>query len=106
VQMILNVPNQGAIQGMEAQDVVEVPTMVSRGQVHPLAVGEIPAACLGLMLQVKAYERLTLEAALERSYAKTLLAPTIHPLVIDQILVREILDEYHERHNAYFPELA
>lgn len=106
VQMILNVPNQGAVQGMGAQDVVEVPAMVSHGQVHPLAVGEIPAACLGLMLQVKAYERLTLEAALEHSYAKALLALTIHPLVMDQTIARQILDEYRERHKAYFPDLA
>jgi 6-phospho-beta-glucosidase len=105
VQMILNVPNQGAVQGMEAQDVVEVPAMVSHGQVHPLAVGEIPGACLGLMKQVKAYERLTLEAAVEHSYAKALLALTIHPLVMDQTIARLILDEYRERHKAYFPVL-
>ena len=90
---------------MEAEDVVEVPALVSRGQVHPLAVGEIPAACLGLMKQVKAYERLTIQAVLEHSYAKALLALTTHPLVMDRVVAREILDEYRERHKAYFPEL-
>lgn len=105
VQMILNLPNQGAVQGMEAGDVVEVPAVVSRGQVHPLAVGEIPTACLGLMKQVKAYEQLTIEAAVEHSYAKALLALTIHPLVMDQVIAKEILDEYRERHKNYFPEL-
>lgn len=90
---------------MEAGDVVEVPAVVSRGQVHPLAVGEIPTACLGLMKQVKAYEQLTIEAAVEHSYAKALLALTIHPLVMDQVIAKEILDEYRERHKNYFPEL-
>jgi 6-phospho-beta-glucosidase len=106
VRMILNLPNRGAVQGMDTDDVVEIPAVASHGQVHPLAVGEIPAACLGLMKQVKAYERLTIDAALEGSYSKALLALTIHPLVMDRTLAKEILDEYRERHQAYFPELS
>jgi 6-phospho-beta-glucosidase len=105
IQMILNLPNRGAVQGMDTDDVVEMPAIASQGQVHPLAVGEIPAACLGLMKLVKAYERLTIDAALEGSYAKALLALTIHPLVMDRTQAKEILDEYRDRHKAYFPIL-
>jgi 6-phospho-beta-glucosidase len=105
IQMILNIPNQGAVEGMEAGDVVEVPAIISCGQVHPLAVGHIPTACLGLMKQIKAYEQLTIEAAVEHSYAIALLALTTHPLVMDRFIAKEILDEYRERHKDYFPEL-
>jgi 6-phospho-beta-glucosidase len=105
VRMILNLPNQGAVQAMEMEDVVEVPAVVSRGQVHPLAVGEIPAACLGLMKQVKAYERLTIQAVQEQSYPKALLALTTHPLVMDRTIAKAILNEYQVRHKGYFPEL-
>jgi hypothetical protein len=58
--MILNVPNRGAIQGM-APDEVGDPVLVTANALHPLAV-KIDRA-LGLMQQVKAYERLTIEAA-------------------------------------------
>lgn len=102
---ILNVPNRGAIVGMDDQDVVEIPTLVSNGQIQSLLVGEIPAHCLGLMKQVKYFEYLTIEAAVENSYQKALLALTTHPLVSDFTTARLILDEYITQHKGYFPIL-
>ncbi|RPI26605.1 MAG: 6-phospho-beta-glucosidase, partial [Chloroflexota bacterium] len=104
--MILNVPNQGAIHGMEDDEVVEILTLVQRGRIQPLAVGEIPGHPLALMKQVKEYEQLTIAAALEGSYQKALLALTIHPLVLDRIKARQILDGYIEQHGSYFPKLS
>jgi 6-phospho-beta-glucosidase len=102
---VLNVANQGAIAAMDTLDVVEVPVLVSHGQVHPLEVSEIPSHCMGLMQQVKQYEHLTIEAAIENSYQKALLALAIHPLMRDFSTARSILDEYIIRHKGYFPEL-
>ncbi len=102
---ILNVPNQGAIPFMDALDVVEVPVLVGHGQVQPIEVADIPSYCLGLMQQVKHYEHLTIDAAVENSYQKALLALAIHPLVRDFSTARSILDEYIIRHKGYFPEL-
>ncbi len=104
-QMILNVPNSGALSGMESEDVVEVPVLVAKGIVRPLAVGTILPACLGLMQQVKAYERLTIEAAVEGSYNKAHQALTLHPLVRDHGIAKAILDDYRQEHGALFPEL-
>lgn len=100
-EMILNLPNRGAIPGMGAEDVVEVPALVSSGSILPLAVGDIPPHALGLMMQVKTYERLTIQAAVEGSYSKALLALTLHPLVADYGKAREILDEYALAHGEY-----
>ena len=66
-QMVLNVPNAGAIPSMDGDAVVEIPAHVSADMVRPLAVGDVPAEQLGLMLQVKAYERLTIAAIAEGS---------------------------------------
>jgi 6-phospho-beta-glucosidase len=104
-QMILNVPNAGAIHGMAEGDVVETSAYVSRGAVRPLATGAVPPHCLGLMQQVKAYERLTVEAAVEGAYAKALLALTVHPLVQDRNVAQAILDDYHVAHAGLWPEL-
>jgi 6-phospho-beta-glucosidase len=104
-QMILNIPNRGAIPGMGPQDVVEIPAYIGRDLLRPLAVAEIPAQCLGLMQQVKAYERLTIQAALEHSDALAWQALTIHPLVRDARGARLILDGYIARHGALFPRL-
>ena len=102
---ILNVPNHQAIIGIEEAEVVEIPTLVSHDRIQPLPVGEIPDHCLGLMKQVKHFEHLTIEAAIERSYQKALLALTTHPLVGDYSIAKLILDGYITQHQGYFPDL-
>ena len=103
--MILNVPNRGAISGMADDDVVEVTCRVGNGVIQPFAVGSIPDADLGLIKSVKAYERLTIQAAVEDSYATALKALTLHPLVPGYDIAKAILDDYLEQHGDYFPQL-
>lgn len=102
---ILNIANQESIAGMDPLDVVEIPALVQHGQVQPLLVGDIPAHCLGLIKQVKHFEHLTMEAAVEKSYRKALLALALHPLIRDYTSARDILDEYIAQHGDYFPTL-
>lgn len=104
--LILNVANRGAITGMLEEDVVEVPCWVSDGLIRPLALGAIPDHCLGLMKQVKAYERLTVEAALTGSYAAALGALALHPLVPTHAAARAILEGYMAAHGERFPKLG
>jgi 6-phospho-beta-glucosidase len=105
IVQILNVPNKGAISGMEENDVVEIPALVSHDQIQPMVVGDVPMHCMGLMKQVKFYEHLTIEAAIEKSYQKALLALTLHPLVRDFSTAKSILDKYIILHHSYFPAL-
>jgi 6-phospho-beta-glucosidase len=104
-KMIVNVPNNGAIPGMEELDVVEAPVTVSKGSIQIVQTSEVPSHALGLMKKVKAYERLVVEAAVEKSYSKALLALTLHPLVSDYHLAHRILNDYCNKHGSYFPEL-
>ena len=104
-QMILNVSNAGAIHGMGAHDVVEVPAFVGHGIVRALAVGEAPRGPLGLMQVVKTYEQLTIAAATEGSYTKAVQALAIHPLVQDHAAARAILEGYRDGHGRLFPAL-
>ena len=103
--MILNVPNRSALPGMAADDVVETTCLVSDGIVRPFAMGEIPREDLGLIQSVKAYERLTIEAAIENSYEKALEALWLHPLVPGYDIAKAILDDYLAQHGDYFPKL-
>ncbi len=102
---ILNVPNGGAIAGMDQQDVVEIPTLVNRDHIQPMVVGAITDHCMGLIKQVKQFEQLTIEAAIEHSYLKGVLALTLHPLIRDYPTAKSILDEYISKHGSYFPVL-
>jgi 6-phospho-beta-glucosidase len=102
---ILNVPNRGALPGMADDDVVEVTCHVGNGVIRPIALGPLPDHALGLMKSVKAYERLTIQAAVEGSYTLALKALALHPLVPAYETARTILDDYIAQHGDYFPTL-
>jgi 6-phospho-beta-glucosidase len=97
----LNVPNQGAIPCMGPRDVVEVTCRVDGEGIHPLPVGEIPEPQELLMRQVKLYERRAVEAILERSREKAVMALMAHPLVLSYSLAAQLVDEYIAAHAAY-----
>jgi len=103
--MILNVPNHGALPGMADDDVVETTVMVGNGVIRPFAMGALPDEDLGLMKSVKAYERLTIDAAVLDSYPLALKALTLHPLVPGYDIAKKILDDYLAQHGDYFPKL-
>jgi 6-phospho-beta-glucosidase len=79
--LILNVRNRSAVPGMDADAVVEVPCLVDAGGARPLATGPVAPDQLGLMLQLKAVERATIEASAESSAGAALRALALHPLV-------------------------
>lgn len=105
-RLILNIPNRGSITGMEPTDIVEIPAFVTKNSILPVAIGDVPDHCLGLMKQVKFYEHLTIQAALERSYKKAVAALTFHPLVADFAIAQKIIDGYIQKHGSYFPKLS
>jgi 6-phospho-beta-glucosidase len=106
VKLILNVPNNTSIHGMDSDDVVEICCQVNKNGITNQSVGVIPDHCLGLMKQVKAYEKLTVQSATQGSYKKAWMGLTLHPLVRDEENARLILDEYIAAHHTFFPKLS
>ncbi|MCV5275860.1 6-phospho-beta-glucosidase, partial [Escherichia coli] len=58
----------------------------------------------GLLHQVKAYEQLTIEAAVEGNYDKALMALTNNPLVPDIGRAKSILDDILAVNAPYLPQ--
>lgn len=94
----LNVANGDAIQGMDAEDVVEVSCLVDGEGPRPLPVGRIPERHLALMRSVKVYERLASAAILQRSRALAVQALCAHPLVGSWPLAERLFDAFHRAH--------
>jgi 6-phospho-beta-glucosidase len=92
--LILDVRNGPALPGMDADAVVELPTVVDRRGVHPLPTATPTLHQLGLMQQVKAVERLTIEAATTGSRDAALEALALHPLVDSVSVARDLLSGY------------
>lgn len=96
--LVLNVRNRGAVPGLDADAVVEVPCLVGRNGAHPLATGGggVPGAA-ELVSAVKATERATISAARSGSRRAAVAALAMHPLVgsrdvAERILARELDD--------------
>jgi 6-phospho-beta-glucosidase len=102
----LNVPNEGAIEGMRPGDVVEVSCIVDRDGIRPLPIGAIPEPQELLMRAVKLYERLTVEAVRTRSRDTAVAALMAHPLVLSYSRARPLVDEYLAAHAEYVGEWA
>jgi 6-phospho-beta-glucosidase len=100
--MILNVRNGATIPGLPDDAVIEVPALVDANGVKPLATTSPDLHQLGLMQQVKAVERHTIQAALHGDRDEALKAFALHPLVDSVTVARQLLDGYIER----IPEVA
>ena len=97
----LNVPNMGAINGMKADDVVEVSCVVDGQGVHPVTIGDIPEDTYLLMRVVKRYERLAVQAILNRDRSLAVDALVAHPLIGSYPLARTLVNDYLEAHKDY-----
>jgi 6-phospho-beta-glucosidase len=90
---ILDVPNHGAVPTLGDNVVVEVPCVVDKNGAKPIPQEPPPVTIRGLMHCVKAYEQLTIQAAVERDKAAALMALVTHPLCPGVAGSEKLLDE-------------
>lgn len=99
------VENKGAINNFREDAMVEIPAYLTSKGPEPVRIGEIPTFYKGLMEQQVACEKLIVDAAIENSYEKALMAFTINKTVRSAIQAKKILDEMIEANKQYWPEL-
>ena len=98
--------NRGALGGLDADGIVEVPSIVGAQGPVPLVMGELPTQVRGLLQHVHQYERLTARAAATGDRRLALRALMAHPNVRSQAAAEKILDEGLAAHRAYLPQFA
>lgn len=101
---VVNIPNRGAVPEWPEHWVLEMPASVSRSGIHPIPTEPLPLACFGLIAQVKAYELLTVEAAVHGNRAAVYQALLAHPLGPAADQVQAVLDDLLETHRDYLPQ--
>lgn len=92
--MIVNVRNGYTIPGLPSDAVIEVPSLVDATGVRPLTTEPPDLHQLGLMQQVKAVERLIIEAAVKDSTETAVRAFASHPLVDSVTVARQLVEAY------------
>ncbi len=87
----LDVPNRGNIAGLEDDDVVEVPCVVNADGPHALHVPPVPESVSELIVRVKKYERLTVQAGLTGTTESARAALATNPLVASPDLAEHLI---------------
>lgn len=103
--MPVDVPNRGAIPELKDQDAVEVPCMIDGNGARPLATGPTPEPIRELLMQVKAYERLTARASREASATLAEEALALNPILESRRQARAILNDYRAAHRPHLDYL-
>jgi 6-phospho-beta-glucosidase len=80
-RIVVNTTNAGAIDEVEADDIVEVSSMITEDKIIPEPCGTLPEAVRGLVLAVKAYERVAIQAAVEDSELLARKAMLLYPAI-------------------------
>jgi len=89
---VVDVRNDGALPDLPDSAVVEVPAVIDREGAHPVALAPLGPEIRGLVQQVKAYEELTIAAALSGDRRTALRALLANPLVRDWAIAERLLD--------------
>jgi len=102
---VVGVKNNGAIPFMADDDVVEIKCIVNRKGVTPVPIvtPEIPYI-KGTMQAVKAFEKLTVRAAMNGSRSDAIAALMVHPLIGDYRKAKAMFDEMAQANAEFMPQ--
>ena len=90
---VLMFKNDGIIQNLPSDALVEVDARLGKEGGQPNKKGSIEPFYKGLLETQHAYEQLTVEAALEGSYKKALMALTLNRTVVNPQKAKAVLDD-------------
>ena len=103
---IVNTRNNGAIPDLPPGCAVEVPAMIDARGATPVVQGPLPLRVRGLVQHVKAYEQLTVQAAVSGDREAAVWALVNNPLVGSYHAAVELVDRLIEAHKEFLPAFA
>lgn len=102
---VVNTKNNGALDFMDVDDVVEISCIINKNGASPIPPqGPVNEHITGMMRMLKAYEKHAVRAGLYGDYEEAVRALLIHPLAGDYKHVKGALDELMEAHREYLPQ--
>lgn len=100
---ILNYPNK-VFPWLPPDAVIEAPFLVSSTTLKPVSIGEVELPVRGLISLMKAYEALTIEAAIHGDRDLAYQALLLNPLVGNANLAHQLLSEIIKLHKPLLPQ--
>lgn len=102
----LNFMNQGAIENVMPEVVVEAPVQIDSDGFHPLHFGELPTAIAGWVNLLGTVQNLTVQAAVEGDRQLALQALVLDPMCynLEVSRIRSMLDDLLEANQEWLPQ--
>jgi alpha-galactosidase len=97
------IPNDGYIDNIERDVVIEVPGAIENGEWHGVAVGALPGPVAAMVQTEIEIQKLAVEAAVTGSRALALEALLIDPIVHSARAAEAFLDEMLVTHKRHLP---
>jgi 6-phospho-beta-glucosidase len=102
---VVNTLNGSTIRDLDEHNAIEITCKITKdGPIPYKFIDRFPIPIKGLIHQIKAFEILGAEAAVEADYDKALLAMITNPLVANDKEGRKMLDELLQAHKSYVPD--
>ncbi|MBK9926475.1 MAG: 6-phospho-beta-glucosidase [Anaerolineales bacterium] len=101
---VVNITNNGAVKEWPAEWVLEIPSTVKRSGITPIPAEPLPQSQFGLISAVKAYEILTVEAAVHGDRDAAYQALLAHPIGPKADKIQAVLDDMLETHKEHLPQ--
>ncbi|KXA98985.1 glycoside hydrolase family 4 [candidate division MSBL1 archaeon SCGC-AAA259O05] len=102
-----NVPNEGLIDNLPEDGIVEVPVVVDRSGFHPCKFGELPEQLAALNRSNMAVHKLAVDSILEEDKEAAIRAFMLDPLtaaVCSPAEIRNMAEELFEAESGYVPD--
>ena len=103
---VVDIRNDGALPDLAPTAVVEIPARIDRDGAHPLTLAPLSPEMRGLVQQVKAFEELTIRAALSGDRRVALRALLANPLIGRWELANDLLEALVEANAAHLPRFS
>lgn len=102
---VVNTLNGDTIRDFPTDYAIEITCKITKdGPIPHKFIDEFPLSVKGLINQIKTFEVLGAQAAVEGDYEKALLAMVLNPLVANDIMGHKLLDEMLEVNRVYLPQ--
>jgi len=102
----VNIPNRGCIDNLPYDAIVELPALVSGGEIHGLNVGPLPEMVAELCRREFAVASLAVDAAATGDRQTALQALALDPCINNLDTARAILDAYLTEQADYLPQFS
>lgn len=96
--------NKGTISNLPYNSVVEVACMITKQGPKPIVIGELPRSIVGTITNMKTFEQMVIQAAVEGNKDLAVAALCQSPLCDSDIVANKVVEELLNAHAKYLPQ--